>query len=440
MSIIVAILVFSIIIIIHELGHFLLAKKNGIGVVEFSIGLGPTIWGITKGETKYSIKLLPFGGMCQMVGEDSEQDSVAENAFYSKGVWQRFSVIFAGPFFNFILAFGLSLFVIGFVGFDAPTIASVTTGSPADVAGLEPGDLIKEIGGDKVSIGREVDSYFLYNEITSKPIEVVYERNGIEDSTTIEPVLTKQYLLGFSYYPNADSAAEVLSVNENFPFHQAGILPGDIVTHVNGEKLSTGAELSVYMDAHPLDGSVVSVTYERKTESGALLSTTVEITPQLYQEAYSVGFAYNLAREKTGVLDTLKYSFIEVKYWIVTTIKNLGMLVTGQLSSNDVGGPVAIIGTIGDVYEQTSEQGNAMDVVLQMAYITILLSANLGVMNLLPIPALDGGKLLFTLIEAVRGKPIDREKEGMVHLIGMVLLMILMVFIFFNDIKNVFFK
>ncbi len=439
MSIIVAILVFSIIIIIHELGHFLLAKKNGIGVIEFSIGLGPTIWGITKGETKYSIKLLPFGGMCQMVGEDSEQDSIAENAFYSKGVWQRFSVVFAGPFFNFLLAFVLSLFVIGFVGFDAPTIASVTKGSPADTAGLETGDTIKKIGGDKVSIGREIDSYFLYNKITAEPIDVLYERDGKEYSTTIEPVLTKQYLLGFSYYPNADSAAEILSVTENFPFHQAGVLPGDVVTHINGIELSTGAELSVYMDSHPLDGSAVSVTYNRKTETG-MISTTVELTPLLYQEAYSVGFAYNLAREKTGVLQTLKYSLIEVKYWIVTTVKNLGMLVTGQLSSNDVGGPVAIIGTIGDVYEQTSEQGNALDVVLQMAYITILLSANLGVMNLLPIPALDGGKLMFTLIEAVRGKPIDREKEGMVHLIGMVLLMILMVFIFFNDIKNVFFK
>lgn len=439
MSIIVAILVFSIIIIIHELGHFLLAKKNGIGVVEFSIGLGPTIWGITKGETKYSIKLLPFGGMCQMVGEDTEQNTVAENAFYSKGVWQRFSVIFAGPFFNFILAFALSLFVIGFVGYDAPTIVSVTTGSPADTAGLIAGDVIKEIGGDKVSIGREVDSFFLYNKITAEPIKVVYERAGKTNSTTIEPILTKQYLLGFKYYPHEESVAEVLEVSENFPFQQAGILPGDIITHVNGERLSTGAELSTYMDVHPLDGSVVSVTYERATESG-VVSTTVEVTPMLYQEAYSVGFAYNLARKKTDVLETLKYSLIEVKYWIVTTIKNLGLLVTGRLSSNDVGGPVAIIGTIGDVYEQTSEQGNALDVVLQMAYITILLSANLGVMNLLPIPALDGGKLLFTLIEAVRGKPIDREKEGMVHLIGMVLLMILMVFIFFNDIKNIFFK
>lgn len=439
MSIIIAILVFSVIIIIHELGHFLLAKKNGIGVVEFSIGLGPTVWGITKGETKYSIKLLPFGGMCQMVGEDSEQNTIAENAFYAKGVWQRFSVVFAGPFFNFILAFVLSLFVIGFVGYDAPEILSVKNNSPADVAGLEPGDVIKKIGNTKISIGREVDSYFLYNELTSDPLEIVYERDGIKNSTTIEPALTKQYLLGFNYLPSEEGKAEVLAVSENFPFHQAGILPGDIIIKINEKDISTGVELSTYMDMYPLDGSVVSVTYERGTGS-EMATTTVELTPLLYQEAYTTGFSYNLDREKTGVLQTIKYSLIEVKYWIVTTVKNLGLLITGQLNSNDVGGPVAIIGTIGDVYEQTSEQGNALDVVLQMAYITILLSANLGVMNLLPIPALDGGKLLFTLIEAFRGKPIDREKEGMVHLIGMILLMALMVFIFFNDIKNIFFK
>lgn len=438
MSIVVAILVFSIIIIIHELGHFLLAKKNGIGVVEFSIGLGPTIWGIQKGETKFSIKLLPFGGLCQMVGEDTEQNTIAENAFYSKGVWQRFSVVFAGPFFNFILAFVLSVFVIGYVGYDAPTVASVVSGSAADEAGLQAGDIIKKIGNNKVSIGREVDSFFLYNKITNEPIEMIYERDGVEYTTFVEPKMTKQFLLGFNYMPN-DQPAEIVGVSENYPMHQAGILPKDIITHVNGEQIASGAELSLYMDSHPLNGSVVSVTYERKTDSG-VESTTVEITPMLAQEAYSVGFAYNLTREKTGVLQTIKYSVIEVKYWIVTTVKNLGMLVTGKLSSNDVGGPVAIIGTIGDVYEQTAEEGSAMDVVLQMAYITILLSANLGVMNLLPIPALDGGKLLFTLIEAVRGKPIDREKEGLVHLIGMVLLMLLMVFIFFNDIKNIFLK
>lgn len=439
MSIIVAILVFSIIIIIHELGHFLLAKKNGIGVVEFSIGLGPTIWGIRKGETKFSIKLLPFGGLCQMVGEDTDQNTIAENAFYSKGVWQRFSVVFAGPFFNFILAFVLSLFVIGCVGYDAPTVASVVSGSAAEEAGLKTGDVIKKIGKDKVSIGREVDSYFLYNEVTSEPVEIVYERNGSKNTTVLYPKLTKKYLLGFEYYPDTEKVAEISTVSEDYPMHQAGLLPGDVITHVNGEVVSTGAELSVYMDSHPMDGTPVTITYDRKLESGEVISTTVEVTPKLNQEVYSVGFAYNLAREKTGVLQTLKYSVIEVKYWIETTVKNLGLLVTGKLSKDDVGGPVAIMGTMSDAYKQTAENGTALDVVLQMSYITILLSANLGVMNLLPIPALDGGKLLFTLIEAVRGKPIDREKEGMVHLIGMILLMLLMVFIFFNDIKKLFF-
>lgn len=434
MSIVVAILVFSIIIIIHELGHFLLAKKNGIGVVEFSIGLGPTIFGIQKGETKYSIKLLPFGGMCQMVGEDSDQNTTEENAFYSKGVWQRFSVIFAGPFFNFVLAFLLSLFVIGFVGYDPARIVAVAPNSPAAEAGLQSGDIIKKMGNSSISIGREIDSYFMYNTLDDTPIEIVYIRDGVKNSTTVVPKIAKQYLLGFNYYANETPGAEIIGVTEGYPFHVAGILPGDVITEVNGVSINNGAELSAYMDSHPLDGTALTITYTRE---GA--STTVELTPRLHQETYSVGFSYNVYREKTGILNTIKYSFVEVKYWIVSTVKNLGLLVTGQLNSTDVGGPVAIIGTIGDVYEQTQETGNAMDVVLQMAYITILLSANLGVMNLLPIPALDGGKLVFTLIEAVRGKPIDREKEGIVHLIGMVILMLLMVFIFFNDIKNLFF-
>jgi regulator of sigma E protease len=175
-----------------------------------------------------------------MVGEDTDQNTIAENAFYAKGVWQRFSVVFAGPFFNFILAFALSVFVIGFVGYDAPTIASVVAGSAADEAGLKAGDLIKKIGKDKVAIGREVDSYFLYNPTTDKPIEIVFERDGIEKTTIVEPKMTKQYLLGFNYMPD-ENAAKIMVVSENYPMHQAGILPDDIITHVNGNKISTGA-------------------------------------------------------------------------------------------------------------------------------------------------------------------------------------------------------
>ena len=432
MSIVVSILVFSIIIIIHELGHFLLAKKNGIGVVEFSIGLGPTIFGVKKGETKYSVKLLPFGGMCQMVGEDSDQNTTQENAFYSKGVWQRFSVVFAGPFFNFILAFILSIFVIGFVGYDPATILSVTPGSPAAEAGLQSGDVIKKMGNSRISIGREVDSYFLYHPMDGSEIAIEYIRDGKKYSTTVVPEQITLYRLGFTYSATGQPAV-IGDVSEGSALAAAGIQKEDVITAMNGMAIASGLELAEYIADNPLGEAPVSITYERNGKS-----TTVEVTPKEYTP-YSTGFEYNIYREKTGVWNTIKYSFIEVKYWIVSTVKNLGMLVTGKLSSNDVGGPVAIIGTIGDAYEQTQDTGNAMDVVLQMAYITILLSANLGVMNLLPIPALDGGKLVFTLIEAVRGKPVDREKEGLVHLIGMVLLMLLMVFIFFNDIKNIFF-
>ena len=153
---------------------------------------------------------------------------------------------------------------------------------------------------------------------------------------------------------------------------------------------------------------------------------------------YSMGFSYNLGRIKATPAQVVKYSLVEVTYWIETTVKSLGKLVKGQVKSNEIGSAVAIVDVIGDTYEATKNDG-ALTVSLNLAYISILLSANLGVMNLLPIPALDGGKLLFAFIEVVRGKPLDREKEGMVHFIGMVALMILMVFLVFNDIKNVFF-
>ena len=162
------------------------------------------------------------------------------------------------------------------------------------------------------------------------------------------------------------------------------------------------------------------------------------VTPQYVSSGYSLGFNYNLAREDASAWETIKYSVAEVKYWIVETGRGLGKLFTGKLKSNEIGSAVAIVDVIGDTYEASKEYG-IKDTVLNLLYITVFLSANIGVMNLLPFPALDGGKLLFCAIEVVRRKPVDREKEGVVHFIGFVLLMILMVFLVFNDIKNIFF-
>ena len=140
MGIVIALLVFGFLVFFHELGHFLLAKKNGIAVTEFSIGVGPRLFSFVRGETRYSLKAFPFGGSCQMLGEDGE--STDESAFHNRSVWARISVVVAGPIFNFILAFLLALIVIGYVGYDKPVVIGVMEGFPAEEAGLMEGDVI----------------------------------------------------------------------------------------------------------------------------------------------------------------------------------------------------------------------------------------------------------------------------------------------------------
>lgn len=345
LKIILALLIFSLIVIIHELGHFLLAKKNDIAVTEFSLGMGPRLFSTVKGETRYSIKLLPFGGSCLMVGEDEESDDV--NAFNNKSVFARISVVFAGPLFNFLLAFVLSIFIVGSIGYDAPVVWKISEGYPAETAGMEAGDKIIRLNDTRIHVYREVSLFVQLNQKNgASPVEVEYERDGERYTVSLTP---------------------------------------------------------------------------RQAENGM----------------YYLGFTGSGVRTKGGPLITLKYSAYEVKYWISTTLKSLGMLFEGQVSADDVSGPVGIVNIIGDTYEESKSDG-AFYVWLNMLNIAILLSANLGVMNLLPIPALDGGRLVFLIIEAIRGKAIDPEKEGMIHMIGLMALMVLMVFVMFNDIRQIF--
>ena len=334
---------FSLIILFHELGHFLLAKFNGVQVNEFCLGLGPTIIGFHKGETFYSLKLLPFGGACMMEGEDEESNS--SRSFGKKGVWQRFSIVFAGPFFNFILAWVFALVILGSVGIDYPTIYRVESGSPAAEAGIEAGDTIIKLG------------------------------------------------------------------NKNIHFYR---------------------EISVYTYFHGEETTVVTWEHAGKTY-------TASVTPRFDEESgrYLFGFQGSYGRQKSNPLQVIQHSFYEVKYWITTTLQSLGKLVTGQLNMNDLSGPVGIVKTIGDTYTASRPDG-VFYVFINLLNMAILLSANLGVMNLLPLPALDGGRLVFFILEAIRGKRIDPQKEGMVHYVGLIVLMIFMVVIMGNDIRKLF--
>ncbi|MCC8017012.1 MAG: RIP metalloprotease RseP [Lachnospiraceae bacterium] len=340
---IVAIILFSVIILFHELGHFLLAKANNIRVNEFCLGFGPTLIGFTKGETKYSIKLLPFGGACMMEGEDSESDD--ERSFQKKSVWARISVVAAGPIFNFIMALAFSMIIIASLGVMKPVVGDVMEGYSAAEAGLQSGDEIVKLGSKNIHFYKEVSMYSLFHE--GETVEVTFVRDGETLTATLTP------------------------------------------------------------------------TYDE--ESGRYL-----------YGIYSEG-----AYTRVGPVKTLVYGVYDVKYWIQYTFKSLEMLVTGQVTVNDLSGPVGIVKTIGDTYEESLTDGYFY-VFLNMLNIGILLSANLGVMNLLPLPALDGGRLVFLFIEVIRRKRISEDKEGMVHFIGLMCLFALMIFVMFNDVRKIF--
>lgn len=208
-TIIVFVLIFGVVVIAHELGHFLIAKLNGIKVLQFSIGMGPDLIKFTKGETKYVLKLLPIGGACMFEGEDGiystapdeagKEGQKPEGAFNDANVWSRIATVFAGPFFNIILAFLLSLIVVGFSGEVIPTINSLTEGYPAIEAGLQEGDIITKIDKERIYLQGEVT--FASALSGGEPMEIEYKRDGVKHTTVVTPKFNEQdnrYYIGFT--------------------------------------------------------------------------------------------------------------------------------------------------------------------------------------------------------------------------------------------------
>ena len=425
LNILVAIIIFSVIVVFHELGHFLLAKKNGIEVTEFSLGMGPRLLSTVKGNTRYSLKLFPIGGSCMMVGEDGEEDG--PGSFGHASVWGRISVVAAGPIFNFILAFVFALVITSVMGYDPPKVLSVEENSPAEEAGLQVGDIITSFQGKHISIGRDISLYESLYGMQQDQIKMTVKRDGKKIDLNFKAASEKKYMLGFSYVP--DGEPEITEVFVDGAMMKAGVLAGDVITAVDGTKVSTGEELQTYLGEHPLGENAVTITVSR---DGKEKEFTVQPT---VRTQVSTGFVYNLYREKTNFFGVLKYSAVEVRYWISSTIDSLGLLLKGTFRVNDLSGPVGIVDAIGSSVEEAKSEGTVV-MWMQMFYWAILLSANLGVMNLLPLPALDGGRLVFLLIEAVTKKKVNPNIEGMIHFAGFVLLMALMVFVFMNDIKR----
>lgn len=451
MKFVYAFLIISIVIIVHELGHFIIAKASGVKVVEFSVGMGPRLVKFKIKGTLYSIKLFLFGGSCQMLGEDlyESTDAVAkvkednptdksqENivpdesdgvSFNSVSVWKRIAIIIAGPLFNFILAFVFAVILIGKMGYNPVQVYSVDDNSPAYYAGLKEGDRIIRVNGKKMNF---YDDYYLYMyDKKGIDLNVEYIRDGEKYKTTIIPehITGSVYQMGVQIDVNS---TKIAAVEKGTPADSAGIKAGDIIKSINGTAVSEQPEITPLVQQS--EGKEITITVECDGRNVELKLTPKEVQ----QDYYDYGIYFANLRVKCSPAGTLKYAFKNIGYQIKSVFVSLRLLVTGKLGLDDVSGPVGIVSFIGEVVDEAKSDG-AFYVFINLLNMCIMISANLGVMNLLPLPALDGGKLVFLLIEAVRGKPVPREKEGMVHFVGIILLMVLMVVVLFNDISKLF--
>lgn len=355
LSIILTLLVFSIIVVIHEGGHFLMARCMGVFVEEFAIGMGPAIFKKrTKKNMIFSLRILPIGGFCSMKGEEPKPDVVPEpDAFTAKEPWRRALIVAAGPFMNFVLAFILLLVMNMGYGYIQTRMASVEEDYPAYEAGLREGDTILELNHEKVRV---------YDKIT--------------------------FLM---------------------MFHD----PEEPVT----------------LKVRSTDGEVKEFSFRLKFDEE--------------QQRYRMGFSavstgsFGKMAETYGFFGTLgrmiRASFYDLTFEIEMTIRSLGMLFSGKVGMDALTGPIGIVSVVNDTYTEAASYG-VMAVVGSMVSLMVLISANLGVLNLFPIPGLDGSRLVFLLVEKIRRKPMDPRVENMIYLVGFVLLFGLMIVVAFNDI------
>jgi len=230
---------------------------------------------------------------------------------------------------------------------------------------------------------------------------------------------------------------EVLGVEEGFPAKEAGLLPGDVITHVNGRSIHSYRDFTTYVFTHP--GKELKLTWKREGEDGKKEKLSASVTPVLTengQQLIGVQFQPGIEPADT-LLELMRQSVYEVQFWIRYVFDTFYMMFHGAVSVDDISGPVGIVSTIDQTVDEASQAG-AGAVAMTLVNFGVLLSANLGVMNLIPFPALDGGRLFFLFLEALRGKPVDQEKEAMIHTAGMALLLAFMVFILFNDVRKLF--
>ena len=440
------VVVLGILIIVHELGHFIMARLCGVGVERFSVGFGPVLWRFRGKETEYCLSLIPMGGYVKMMGDDenpleggraSTVDSA--KAFNSKSLVARFLIVFAGPAMNFVLAVLIAAAMFMFIGRPvAPAeVGRVTEGGPAAQAGLRTGDRIVAVDGKPVQYWEDLAR--VVQTAGGRPLEVTVEgRDAAPRKVALTPVQAKRkdlfgddqvvWEVGASpYLPPA-----IGDVIPGDPADQAGLKAGDVVVALEGQPVMSWDELAEKI--HQRAGQPTRLEAKRGTEA-----LTITVTPKKGKvpgpdgKEMEVGLVGIRPGGATMMVRSNPFSAMwEGLAWStdVTVKTGIGLykIVVGQLDRSNIGGPIQIAKTAGE----QARQG-----IVSLALFTAVISINLFLLNLLPVPMLDGGHLLFFAFEAVLGRPLSVRKREVAQQVGFALLMLLMVFAFYNDFKRI---
>jgi regulator of sigma E protease len=421
--------ILAVLILVHEIGHFVAARLIGVKVEEFGIGIPPRIKGWRRNGVLWSLNWIPFGGFVKVLGEDGK--NAAPESINAKSPAKRAFFLVAGSAMNFLLAFVLMILVVGFQGVSHSNvyITSVVRGSPAAAAGWTAGDRIVEVAGVPVESSTDVGERA--REFGGNPMSVVVERNGELVETSVTPRLNPpagEGPTGVGIIDRPLSDASVDTVSAGSPAADAGFQPGDRIVAVGTQQITDAYALQFALMS--ASGSTVPVDVVRGGEQ-ATVSLAV---PDLEAEGdlltqLGLGLAIKPRFERVPLGSIIPVGVAQAWEQSGQMLSGIRDLVTGRAPLDQIAGPLGM----GQI---TSEIVSASPLPLwvTLAQLAILLSLNLAVLNLLPLPALDGGRLLFVLVEVLRGgKKLAPEREGIVHVAGLILLLGFMVIVLVLD-------
>lgn len=451
-SVIIFIIVLGILIFFHELGHFLVARVFGVGVEKFSLGFGPRILGKKIGRTDYRISIVPLGGYVKMVGDEPDSPIADEDlpfSFTHKHVAKRAAIVAAGPIFNVLLAILIFTSGLFFAGLPSvrPVVRSVDSDSPAQAAGIQTGDFIKAIGGRSVESWRDID--LLVDESQGHRTQFTLERLGERFTADLVPVqMHAKNLFGDDviYYDAGikgynEPKAVVDETVPGMPAEVAGLLAGDQIAAIDGHPIEKWETMQEMVSTS--EGKTLTFTIVRDGETLEVPITPVEVQNKdmlgAKQSVFQIGIrrtGISIPEEdqitvRLGPLDALGQGLSQTWNMIYATGYFFVKLAQRQVPADTIGGPIRIA----QMAHKEAQEG-----LLNLFYFIAIISVNLAVLNLLPIPVLDGGHLLFYLIEAIQGKPVSVRVREAAQQVGIILLVMLMIFVFYNDISSLWFK